>query len=199
MQSTTMAGATNYNECMVEVGKWAYSQGGPQAQTAYQTLYGLYLGSQHVVSSTAGARSSSTTQEPRAQRPRTQRPRQRTGAAARTGARVRTPAGQVGIVDSKVLAQIVANPNIATEALRKRPTLRNMTANILGTCISRLLKGGYISGTAKVGPFSATPAGINATQKQPTSIGQARQARQARRRTATPSAPTTGEPTAATA
>lgn len=183
MQSTT--GVANYNECMVEVGKWAYSQGGPQAQTAYQTLYGLYLGSQPAVMSTGtpaqtGARTAG-------QQPRTQ-PQPRTGAAARqrprtTAAasrqRVRTAPGQLGQVDAKVLTQIVANPNIAIEALRRRSSLRTMQANILGTCISRLLKGAFIAGTAKIGPFSATPQGISAVRTQPTALS-------SRRRTAAP-------------
>ena len=200
MQSTT---GTNYNDCMVQVGKWAYSnEGNQQAQTAYQTLYGIYLASQPgVAAASPSVRSSART---RSQRP--SRARQRTGSATpttttttatRTRVRTRTPPGQLGAVDAKVLTQIVANPNIAIEALRKRPSLRTMEPNILGTCIARLLKTGNMSGTPKVGPFTATQKGIDALNKQPTSIGAARQARSARGTKAANVAPTTEENVAA--
>jgi hypothetical protein len=63
----------------------------------------------------------------------------------------------------------VSTPGITADALRKT-FARSMEPNILGTSLGRLLKGNYISGTAKVGPFTATATGIAANQKQPTSI-----------------------------
>jgi len=195
MQSTTMGTvteATYYNDCFVSVGELANSypnliantQLATEAQTIYSRLYNIYLatrGAAGAVSVRAAqpATGARTTQQPR-QRPA--RSRQRTGAAAtrrtRTGAaatpRVRTPAGQLGEQDLRVLNQIVSNPNITTETLRKRPSLRTMRPNIVGTCLARLIKASMIAGTPKMGPFSATPQGITAARKVPTSIGAAR-------------------------
>ena len=212
MQSTTTGvttGTESYTPCMVSVGEWCLTepnlteQQKTSVQTAYNTIYNTYLQARYAAATavravrgyTPSATGTQTTQQQRqGQRTTTQR---RTGAAATRSAasaivpRVRTPPGQLGQVDSRVLNQIVSNPNISTEQLRKRASLRNMQANILGTCLGRLLKTSMISGTAKIGPFSATPQGITAVRKEPTSIGAAR----ARRTAAT--TPTTEQVAAA--
>src|SRR6516162_425019 len=166
MQSTTMGTvteATYYNDCFVSVGEWANSypnliantQLATEAQTIYSRLYNIYL-------ATMGAAGAVSV---RAAQPAT---------GARTTPRVSTPAGQLGEQDLRVLNHIVSNPNITTETLRKRPSLRTMRPNIVGTCLARLIKASMIAGTPKMGPFSATPQGITAARKVPTSIGAAR-------------------------
>ena len=201
MQSTTTGvttGTESYGPCMVSVGEWCVTepnlteQQKTSVQTAYNTIYNTYLQARYAAAT--AVRAVRTGQQPATYTQTTQR---RTGAAATrraesaTTPRVRTPQGQLGQVDSRVLNQIVSNPNISTEQLRKRASLRNMQANILGTCLGRLLKTSMITGTPKIGPFSATPQGITAVRKEPTSIGAAR----ARRTAAT--TPTTEQVAAA--
>jgi hypothetical protein len=169
MQSSTPMSITDtgLQTCFVQIGKWAYAKTG-RAQEVYSELYGLYL------------REDMTTTAP--QRPaRTPRPaREAAPAPQGTSSRVRTTPGTPGPKDAQVLAKIVASPEIAIDSLRRyfeAPT-RQMTSNILGTAISRLLKGGYISGAPKVGPFTATATGVEAAKKV-TSINTRRRASKA--------------------
>ena len=207
MQSTT-TGTEDYGPCMTTVGKWAYTypnllanaQLAAEAQNLYSEINRIYL--QTSVSSVAAvrtvqmpttpaARPRATQQTQQGQRQRPGRPRQRTGAAASrqrrrqaatpTGQRVRTPAGSMGPSDARVLAAIVRSGSpIGVELLRRR--VPGMLANIVGTAIRHLTDRQYITGEPKIGPFTATAAGMAANTKQPTSIGAARA-----RRTATPS------------
>ena len=87
----------------------------------------------------------------------------------------------MGPSDARVLAAIVRSGSpIGVELLRRR--VPGMLANIVGTAIRHLTDRQYITGEPKIGPFTATAAGMAANTKQPTSIGAARA-----RRTATPS------------
>ena len=96
----------------------------------------------------------------------------------------------MGPSDARVLAAIVRSGSpIGVELLRRR--VPGMLANIVGTAIRHLTDRQYITGEPKIGPFTATTAGINANTKQPTSIGAARA-----RRAASPSA-TEAQPQAA--
>jgi hypothetical protein len=74
-----------------------------------------------------------------------------------------TPPGPAP-ADARVLNAIVNNPNINVENLRGRVT--GMAPNIIGTCLRRLLKAGYITGSPRTGPFRAT--GVAPTEPRPT-------------------------------
>jgi len=199
MTTGTLTGTESYGPCMVSVGRWANNdpnllanaQLAAEAKNLYNQFYNIYLQTMGDASTTS-VRAVRTTQPTtgtqatrRRRRTAAQRPRQRTGttrqqqAASRRATparqRVRTPAGTPGPSDARVLAAIVRNPNISIDLLRRR--VPGMRENIVGTCVARLLAKRYISGTAKIGPFTATNAGINANSKQPTSIGQARSRR----------------------
>jgi hypothetical protein len=63
--------------------------------------------------------------------------------------------GTLGPADTRVLNVIVAKPNIGMGGLQRR-LREDMTPNIIGTCVARLLIRGYIAGTPKTGPFNAT-------------------------------------------
>jgi hypothetical protein len=167
MQTTSPISSHELQNCMVTCGRWAYAQGvGSNAMETYQRFYETYLAAESITVTTAQP-APRTGQQPA-------RPRTRTGAGVQTPTRTRPPrtrtaAGTPGPKDARVLAKIVSTPGITAEALRKT-FARSMEPNILGTSLGRLLKGNYISGTAKVGPFNATATGIAANQKQPTSI-----------------------------
>ena len=184
----------------------ANAQLAQQAQNLYSEIYGIYLqtsGEATAVSvgavravqtptTTQPRRRPRSTQQTQAQRQRPPRSRQRTGAAATrqqrrqaatpTPQRVRTPAGSLGASDGRVLAAIIRSGSpIGVDMLRRR--VPGMRENIVGTALRHLLDKAYITGEPKIGPFTATTAGINANTKQPTSIGAARA-----RRAASPSA-----------
>jgi len=72
-------------------------------------------------------------------------------------------------LDSQVLARIIAKPNITIDELRVG--MRRIAPNILGTCVARLLKDGYISGTAKAGRLFATDDGVAALARKPMPLG----------------------------
>src|SRR5262245_31981670 len=158
MQSQTPISSNEVQNCMVTCGRWAYAQGvGSEAQVAYQRFYETYLAAESGMVTTA---------QPAARQRQSQaRPRTRTAARSRTQAqtrtrppRTRTAAGAPGPSVAKVLNKICASPGINIEGLRKN--VRGMEPNIIGTALGRLFKAGHISGTPKVGPFTATAAGI---------------------------------------
>ena len=170
MQSmTTPISATELNSCFVNIGAWAASVG-PAALAEYNPLYNRYL-------STIGGTMTGSVSTP-AVRP--QRPARQAAQPQTTPARQRNRAtpGTPGPKDAQVLAKIVGTPGgIAIEPLRRyfeAPT-RQMSTNILGTSLGRLMKAGHITGTPKVGPFTATPTGVEAAKKV-TSINTRRRA-----------------------
>ena len=180
MQSTTQIPSNQLQNCMVEVGRWAYAQGvGSPARETYQAFYETYLATGMPGMGTAAPSAGRTAQRQRNRtgaRVRTRTAATRTRTAGQTSAappstrspRVRTPAGTPGPSVAKVLNRICASPGINIEGLRKN--VRGMEPNIIGTALTRLFKAGHISGTPKVGPFNPTTAGIEANNKQPTSI-----------------------------
>jgi hypothetical protein len=175
MQSmTTPTSAQELQSCYVKIGAYMLAEDPVAYANVYQPVYDWYL---HNIAGTA------PTVAARAQRPaptsRPARQAQPQRAANETTGRQRNRAtpGTPGPKDAQVLAKIVATPAIAIEPLRRyfeAPT-RQMTSNILGTAISRLLKAGYITGMPKVGPFTATAMGVEAAKKV-TSINTRRRA-----------------------
>jgi hypothetical protein len=178
MQSQTPISSNEVQNCMVTCGRWAYAQGvGSEAQVAYQRFYETYLAAESGMVTTAqpAARQRQSRARPRTQTAAGTRTRAagqtRTRAAGQTRTRpprVRTASGTPGPSVARVLAKIVSTPEINIEGLRR--SLRSMEPNIVGTALGRLFKAGHITGTPKVGPFTATAAGIEANNRQPTSI-----------------------------
>jgi hypothetical protein len=163
---------TGLQNCFVQIGKWAYANAG-RAREVYSELYGIYLTENTTTTpgTTVGRsrRSAAPATRParQAAQPQTAPARQRTRA---------TP-GAPGEKDGQVLAKIIASPGITIEPLRRYfevPT-RQMSTNILGTSLGRLMKAGRITGTPKVGPFTATATGVEAAKKV-TSINTRRRA-----------------------
>ena len=137
----------------------------PKHRISIRSCYGNYLTNGGMATAQPPARPA----QPRQAGSRTQAETRRRQPCTRTAD------GTPGPKVARVLAKIVSIPNINIEGLRK--SLRSMEPNVVGTALGRLLRAGHISGTPKVGPFTATAAGIEANNKQPTSIN-------ARRRTA---------------
>jgi len=150
---------------MILAGKWCYNFGNTEAQDLYSKLYGNYLTNGGM----ATAQPPALPAQPRSAGSRTQAQAGTRSQAGTRPPRTRTADGTPGPKVARVLAKIVATPSINIEGLRKT-FARSMEPNVIGTALGRLFKAGYISGTPKVGPFNATAAGIEANNKQPTSI-----------------------------
>ena len=161
MQSQTSVSPAEYDRAMILAGKWCYNYGNAEAQGLYSQLYGIYL-------TNGGMATEQPPAERTQQRPAGSRTQTQAGAGTRPQ-RIRTAPGTPGPKDARVLARIVSNSGVTTEELRKH-FARSMGPHILGTSLSRLQKGDYISGTPKTGPWTATATGIAANQRQPTSI-----------------------------
>jgi len=187
MQSTTPTSSNDLDICVMRLARDAYVKGG-ELLASFQAYHGQYLAQQSGAVTAqqptrrsagqqkqAGARNRSSRSAGQTRAPSAGQARTRSANQPRTRSpRVRTAAGTPGPQVAKVLAKIVSSPEINIEGLRR--SLRTMGPNIVGTALGRLFKAGHISGTPKVGPFTATAAGIEANNKQPTSIN-------ARRRT----------------
>jgi len=165
MQSQTPVSPAEYDRAMILAGKWCYNHGNAEAQDLYSKLYGNYLTNGGMATAQPPARPA----QPRSAGSRTQAQAGTRSQAGTRPPRTRTADGTPGSKVARVLAKIVATPSINIEGLRKT-FARSMEPNVIGTALGRLFKAGHISGTPKVGPFTATAAGIEANNKQPTSI-----------------------------
>jgi hypothetical protein len=190
MQSmTTPTSAQELQSCYVKIGAYMLAEDPVAYANVYEPVYSWYL------RNIAGNTATNTVRSPRSAAPTTRparqaaQPQPANAPSGRQRTRSTTP-GTPGPKDSQVLAKIVASP-VAIEPLRRyfEHPARKMSTNILGTSLGRLMKAGLITGTPKVGPFTATEAGIEAAKKV-TSIN-------TRRRTA--SKATTGATAAETA
>jgi hypothetical protein len=177
MQSTSPTSAQELQSCYVKIGAYMLAEDPVAYANVYEPVYNWYL--RNITGNTA----TNTVRSPRSAAPTTRparqaaQPQPANAPSGRQRTRSTTP-GSPGPKDAQVLAKIVGSPGgIAIEPLRRyfEHPARKMSTNILGTSLGRLMKSGLITGTPKVGPFTATEAGIEAAKKV-TSINTRRRA-----------------------
>jgi hypothetical protein len=187
--TTTPVSSTDLDICVMRLARDAVMRGG-NLLTSFQAYQADYLAAEMVGTQPITRSRARKVADPKAVTPTataTRAPRAaktstttRAPRAAKTSTTTRTPrvAGALGDKMARVLGKIVSTPDgITYEALAKAITPRYMKPNEVGTGIWRLTEKGYITGTPKVGPFTATETGIEAVKTQPTSINAPRNRR----------------------
>ena len=173
--TTTPISSTDLDICVMRLARDAGMRGG-NVLTSFQAYMVDYLAAETVQTPptvNAGRRSRARTAETPAVTPTT---------TPTPTARIRSTSPSSGTKIDRVFAQIMKTPGITREAIATAVVPRYMRANEVGTCLFRLRERNYVSWTTdeKLGPFTATPAGIEANRELVTSINTGRRQRTGR-------------------